>query len=107
MLVGKNHELEIQIDSRTAIVESNPLRFRLTVEYDAGDILDKLIAQLGAARFEEREKAEQEIRNIMGPGLWSHLIQSKDKTDVPEIRLRLLKIVQSLEEPLPAAPPER
>ncbi len=107
LLIGKDHELEIQVDSRTAIVDSKNLKFRLNVEYDAQDVLEKLIAQLGASSFAEREKADREIREMVGPGLWSFLKQSTKSAEDPEIRLRLLKIVQSLEQSLqPAADPK-
>lgn len=100
LLIGKDHELEIQVDSRTAIVDSKHLKFRLNVEYDAQEVLERLIAQLGDSSFAEREKADREIREMVGPGLWSFLKQSTKNADDPEIRLRLLKIVQSLEQSL-------
>ena len=98
LLLGNEHELELQLSSRKQIVRTDNLKYTFTVAYDAQPRFDALVEQLGDASFKAREAAEKQLLNF-GQNFVPQLLAVAEDTDDAEIKKRITYILETLPKP--------
>jgi hypothetical protein len=89
------HRLQVEWFGQKELLRCAPATYEFEVAYDIQKLIPALVAQLGASRFSDRQRATQDLIRL-GQRVLPYLTDAATDPD-PEIRLRARNIVAALQ----------